>query len=150
MAFHAEACGNSGGSNAVLTRAGFGDDAFFAHAAGKQCLTDGIVYLVCAGVVQVFAFQPDLRAAQMLGQSCGMVNGAGSADVVFQIAVELFPKRRVVFRGLVGRCQFLQGGNKGFGNVHAAVFTEKSTFIRCLVIHKTPSSNILSNRSAII
>ena len=46
----------------VLTRAGFGDDTFFAHTAGEQCLTDGVVYLVRAGVVQVFAFQPDLRA----------------------------------------------------------------------------------------
>ena len=134
----------------MLTRAGFGDDTFFAHAAGKQCLTDGVVYLVCAGVVQVFAFQPDLRAAQMLGQTRDMVNGAGAADVVFQIAVEFLPKRGVVFRGLVGCCQFLQGGNQGFGNVHAAVFAEKSAFIRCLVIHKTPSSNVLSNRNAII
>ena len=92
MAFHAETGGNGGRSHAVLTRAGFGNHAFFTHAAGKQCLTDGIVHLVRTGVVQVFAFQPDLCAAQMLGQSRGMVNGAGSADVVFQIMAELFPK----------------------------------------------------------
>ena len=150
MAFHAEAGGDGGRSHAVLTRAGFGDDAFFTHTAGEQRLTDGVVDLVCAGVVQVFALQPDLRTAQMLGQPRGMVNGAGAADIMLQIVAELFPKRGVVFRGLVGRCQFLQGGNQGFGNVHAAVFAEKSAFIRCLVIHKTPSSNVLSNRNAII
>ena len=134
----------------MLPRAGFSNHAFFAHAAGKQRLTDGVVDLVRAGVVQVFALQPDLRAAQMLGQPRGMVHGAGSADIMLQIVAERFPKRGVVFRGLVGRCQFLQGGNQGFGNVHAAVFAEKSSFIRCLVIHKTPSSNVLSNRDAII
>ena len=107
VASHAEAGGDGGGSHAVLTRAGFGDDAFFAHAAGEQCLTDSVVYLVRAGVVQVFALQPDLRTAQMLGQSRGMVNGTGPADVVFQIAVELFPKRRVVFRCLIGIRQLL-------------------------------------------
>ena len=99
---------------------------FFAHAAGKQCLTDGVVYLVRAGVVQVFALQPDLRTAQILGQSHGMVNGAGAADVVFQIAVEFFPKRRVVFRCFIGIRQLLQGGNQGFGDIKSAVFAEKA------------------------
>ena len=49
----------------------------FTHMAGEQCLTDGVVYLVRACVVQVFALQPDLRTAQMLGQTRGMVNGLG-------------------------------------------------------------------------
>ena len=76
----------------MLTRAGLGNHAFFAHAAGEQCLTDGVVHFVRAGVVQIFTLQPDLRAAQMLGQARGMVNRAGTADIVFQIMAELFPK----------------------------------------------------------
>ena len=76
----------------MLTRAGLSNHAFFAHAAGKQCLTDGVVDFVCAGVVQIFTLQPNLCAAQMLGQSRGMVNRAGTADIVFQIMAELFPK----------------------------------------------------------
>ena len=67
VASHAETCGDGGRSHTVLTRAGFGNHAFFAHAAGKQCLTDGVVDFVRAGVVQIFTLQPDLCAAQMLG-----------------------------------------------------------------------------------
>ena len=130
----------------MLTRAGFGDDAFFTHAAGKQCLTDGVVYLVRASMVQVFAFQPDLRSAQMLGQSRGMVNGAGATDVVFQIAVELFPKQRVVFRCFVGIRQLLQGGNQGFGDIKPAVFAEKALLVgRLVVFHRISSLSVFSD-----
>ena len=107
---------------------------FFTHAAGEQCLTDGVVYLVRAGVVQVFAFQPDLRAPKCSGQTRGMVNGTGSADIVFQIAVELFPKRRVVFRCFIGIRQFLQGGNQCFGDIKSAVFAEKALLVGRLVV----------------
>ena len=39
-----------GGSDAVLPRAGFGDDAGAPDALRKQCLTEGVVDLVRAGV----------------------------------------------------------------------------------------------------
>jgi hypothetical protein len=47
----------------MLAGAGFGDDARFAHAPGQQRLPDHIVDLVGAGMVQVFALEVDLRAA---------------------------------------------------------------------------------------
>jgi hypothetical protein len=55
--------GDGGRRDAVLARAGLGDDARLAHAAGEQRLPDGVVDLVRAGVVQVFALEVDLRAA---------------------------------------------------------------------------------------
>ena len=123
---------------------------FFAHTAGEQCLTDGVVYLVRAGVVQVFALQPDLRAAQMLGQSRGMVNGARAADVVFQIVVELFPKRRVVFRCFIGIRQLLQGGNQCFGDIKSAVFAEKALLVgRVVVFHRISSLSVFSDGLAL-
>ena len=66
-----------------------------------------------------------------------MVNGAGAADVVFQIAVEFFPKRRVVFRCFIGIRQLLQGGNQGFGDIKSAVFAEKALLVgRLVVFHR--------------
>ena len=75
-----------------------------------------------------------------------MVNGAGAADVVFQIAVELFPKRRVVFRCLIGIRQLLQGGNQGFGDIKPAVFAEKALLVgRVVVFHRISSLSVFSD-----
>ena len=56
--------GGGGGGDAVLAGAGLGDDALLAHALGEQRLADGVVDLVRAGVIEVFALEIDLRAAE--------------------------------------------------------------------------------------
>ncbi len=67
-AFHAHECSGGGSGNAVLSGTGLGNDLLFAHALGEQNLADGIVDLVCAEMVQVFALQVDFRAAQLFSQ----------------------------------------------------------------------------------
>ncbi len=54
-----------GRGDAVLARAGLGDDALLAHAPRQQALAERVVDLVRAGVQQVFALQVDLRAAEL-------------------------------------------------------------------------------------
>ena len=48
-----------GSGHTMLTRTGFGDDAGLAHALDQQRLSEGIVDLVCAGVVQILALEED-------------------------------------------------------------------------------------------
>ena len=64
-AIEAEQRADGGGGDAVLARAGFGDDAALAHAPGEQRLAEAVVDLVRAGVEQVFALDVDLRAAAL-------------------------------------------------------------------------------------
>ena len=64
----------------MLAGAGLGDDARLAHALGEQDLAQAIVDLVRAGVIEVFALEIDLRAAQMLGQALGEIERIGAAD----------------------------------------------------------------------
>ena len=47
--------------DAVLPRAGFGDDTRLAHAFGEQRLSERVVDLVRAGVREVFALEKDRR-----------------------------------------------------------------------------------------
>ena len=54
-AFQSEHRGDGGGGDAMLARAGLGDDARLAHAPGEQDLADAIVDFVRAGVEQVLA-----------------------------------------------------------------------------------------------
>jgi hypothetical protein len=53
----------------VLAGAGFGDDALFTHALYQQALAEDVIDLVRAGMIQVFAFEPDLCAAELLRQA---------------------------------------------------------------------------------
>ena len=88
-AFEAEAGADGGGGDAMLAGAGFGDDARLAHALGQQRLADDVVDLVGAGVVQVFALEVDLRAADLLGPALGVVDRRRAADEVLQFVAEL-------------------------------------------------------------
>jgi hypothetical protein len=85
----AEDGGGGGGGDAVLAGAGFGDDALFAHAEGEQGLADGVVDLVGAGVVEVFAFEVDFGAAEMFGEAAGEIEPDGPADELAEVVVEI-------------------------------------------------------------
>jgi hypothetical protein len=97
----AEAGGDGCRRDAMLAGAGFGDDAGLAHALGEQDLADAVVDLVRAGVVQLFALEIDLGAAEMLRQAFGEIERARTADIVgaemlqfrleFRIGLRLVP-----------------------------------------------------------
>lgn len=51
----------------MLASACFGDDGGFAESAREDDLAQPVVDLVTAGVVEVFAFQPDACSACVCG-----------------------------------------------------------------------------------
>src|SRR5690606_28489707 len=110
--------------HAVLAGAGLGDDPALAHAAGQQRLADGVVDLVRAGVVQVLALEQDARAPGTGRQARGLVDRARPADVMRQVPVEGLDEPGVRARGVVGRRQFLQRPDQGFGDEAPAVAAE--------------------------
>jgi len=126
---HAEARRDRGRGDAVHAGAGLGDHALLAHAAGEQRLADGVVDFVRAGVVQVLAFQVDLRPAQQLRPALGVVHRARAADVVLELVVELGHERRVAPATLVGLAQLLQRMAEGLGNEHPAIGAEMAARI---------------------
>ena len=72
----------------VLAGARLGDDPPLAHPLGEQCLTERVVDLVRAGVVEVLALEVD-GVAGSLAQPRRQIQGRGPADVVVQQLVEL-------------------------------------------------------------
>src|SRR5438874_4305113 len=61
-AFEAEQRTNSCGSDAVLARAGFRNDAPLTHTSREQSLPETVVDLVCAGMQQIFTLQKNPSA----------------------------------------------------------------------------------------
>ena len=78
-AVEAEAGADRGRGDAVLSRAGFGDDAPLAHAPRQQHLAQGVVDLVRTGVAEVFALQKNSRAAGVFAEPLGVVQRRGPA-----------------------------------------------------------------------
>ena len=78
----AETSRDGGGGDAMLAGAGLGDDAFLAHALGKQDLAEAVVDLVRAGMVQILALEIDLCAAEMLRQAFRKIELRGPAGIM--------------------------------------------------------------------
>ena len=87
-----------GSGNTMLTSTGLGNDALLPKPLGEQGLSHGIVDLVGTGVVQILPLEVDeracaIRALVVLGQALREVQGALTADVVLEDAVQLFLQR---------------------------------------------------------
>jgi hypothetical protein len=109
--------------DAVLARAGLGDDAPLPHPEREQRLPDRVVDLVGAGVVQVFPLEHHRRAglgaeARRLGER------RGPAHVFGEQPLELGPERRIGAHAVVQRREIVQRGDEGLGHVPPAVRTE--------------------------
>ena len=123
-AFHAVARRDGRRGDAVHAGARLGNHARLAHAARKQCLADGVVDLVRAGVVQVFALDVDLRAAAALRQPPSVVDRARPPHIVLELVVKLGLERGIGARALIGIAQLVERVRQRFGDEHAAVGAE--------------------------
>ena len=119
-AFHPEHRADGGGGHAVLPRAGLGDDAGLAHALGQQDLTHGVVDLVRAGVVEVFALQINFRAAEFLGEAFGEIQRRGATDKFSEVVGQFLLKLRVMLCAEIFFFQLLQRVHQRLGHVTSA------------------------------
>jgi len=105
LAVEAEKCGCDGGRDAVLTRPGLRDEAALSHPLRQEPLAEGVVDLVCTGVVQVLALEVNLRPAQLLGQPLREIERRGASGIVGQQRGELRLEFLVPLGFLVGLVQ---------------------------------------------
>ena len=132
-AFEAMPGSDGGGGHAVLAGPGLGDDPLLAHAPCQQCLADGVVDLVGAGMVEILALQIDLRPAQLLRPSLRVIDRAGTADEMPQFLLVLGQEIRIVAIVEIGIAQFGQGPHQGLGREDPAIGTKMPVCIRQVV-----------------
>ena len=107
--------------HAVLAGSGLGDDAPLPHAPGQQALSEHVVDLVAAGVVEVLALEQDAGpAAVALAEVAGLADRGGTARVVDLQIGELGGEPGVVLRGLEGLGQLLERGHERLRDEPAA------------------------------
>ena len=108
----------------MLTGAGFGDHALFAHAAHEQALPEHVVGLVRAGVVQILALDEDARAAEVPGEVLRERERRRPTRVFAHERLVLAPERWIGLRFGEGRLEIVESGDEDFRNVRAAEITE--------------------------
>ena len=113
----------------MLTRAGFCNDPFFAHAFGEQDLAHRVIDLMRTGVAEVFALEINFRPAELGGHALSKVKRCRAADIFAQIIIEFFFKRRIFARLLINFGQLIERLHEGLGHKHSAVRSEVPLFI---------------------
>lgn len=125
----AETGGHRGGRHAMLAGAGLGDDARLAHALGQQDLADAVVDLVRASVVQLIALEIDFRSAEMIGHPLGVIEWAGSSDIVIEEIVHLGLEGRIGFGRSVMFLKIENERHQRLGDKTPAEFAEMALLI---------------------
>src|SRR3972149_4454080 len=124
LALEAEHGRDRGGGHAVLARACLGYDPLLAHPLGEEYLAYGVVYLVRAGVAEVFPLQEYIGPARLFGEPFGMVQGRWPADVLAQVIGKLLLEVRVLLPSVIGLFELHYGGHECLGNIPSAVYAE--------------------------
>ena len=135
-ALHAHQRRGGGGGHAVLPRAGLGDQAGLAHLLRQQRLTEHIVDLVGAGVVEILPLEIDLRAAQIPGHLLRAVQAAGPPSVIVQQRRQLALERGIIFITVIRLLQLRDSVHQRLGDVLPSVDAEAplSLFhVKCLL-----------------
>ena len=133
-AVEAEPGAGGRGRDAMLSGAGFGDDALLAHPAGEQDLAEHIVDLVRAGVVELVALEIDLGPAELFGQPLGEIERARAPDIVLEQVVELGLEGRVGLGVGIGLFERMDERHQRLGDEASAIDAETAALVRALAI----------------
>ena len=95
--FHAHQCRRCRCRHSVLTGSGLRNDTGFPHFLRQQYLTEHVVDLMCAGMVQILALQVNLRAAKILRHMCRIVQAGGPTGILIEQLCQLPVKFRIIF-----------------------------------------------------
>ena len=133
-AIQPEAGAQRGGGDAMLAGTRLRDDAPLAHAARQHDLAKHVVDLVRAGMIELIALEIDLGAAEMLGQTFGVVQRRRTADIMRPIAVHLGLERRIGLGVGIGLFQIQDQRHQGFGHEAAAEDAEMPALVRTAAV----------------
>ncbi len=104
----------------MLARARLRNHPRLAHPLGNQDLTDRVVDLVSAGVVQILSLEINVRAADHLGKPFRQIKRRRSTHVVLVQVVHLSLEVRVILEVRVSLRKLGERIHQGFGDKPAA------------------------------
>src|SRR4029079_15245166 len=116
--------------NTVHAGAGLGDNARLAHAPCQHDLSEHIVDLVCAGVIELLALEIDFRAAAMLGEPLGEIKRGWSADISREVAIHFLLKFWIGLGVVVRLLELADERHQRLGDEASAIEAKMAALIR--------------------
>jgi hypothetical protein len=113
-----------GGRHPVLPGPGLRDDSFLTHPFRQEDLADGVVDLVCPGVCEVLAFEPDHGSTGQGGKPGDAGEGGRSSYEITEAGIEFGTEIRIVLGVMPRRFQFVEGCDQRLRHVAAAECAE--------------------------
>ncbi len=113
----------------MLTRTCFGDKTGLAHFLCKKRLSENVIDLVRACVIEILAFKVYLSSAKLFSELLCVVKTRGSARILIKKLCKLSVEFRVILIVVVSIFKFNNGIHKRFGNILSAVDAKSALFI---------------------
>mmetsp|Transcript_38445 Transcript_38445/g.75479 ORF Transcript_38445/g.75479 Transcript_38445/m.75479 type:complete len:402 (-) Transcript_38445:1119-2324(-) len=107
----------SGRGNSVLSRPCLSDDSLLSEFLCEECLSKGVIDLMCSCVGKFLPLEPDLRPPCVLRQSLCMIQRGGTSHIISSQEVQLCCEGRVRLGCLVHLCQLVVSVHQSFRNV---------------------------------
>ena len=114
----------------MLSRAGFRDQSGFAETFGQQRLSDYVVDLMRACMIQVFSLQIDLRAAELFRQPRSVRQQRRSSDIFVEHLRDFRLEFRIVLIVTVAFFDFQNRVHQCFGDVSSSELAEAARIKR--------------------
>ena len=134
IALESEIGGGCRQRDAVLTRAGLGDDLLLAHVLGEKRFAHAVVELVGAGMVQVLTLSVELDAsAQSVGQALEVGDRGGSALELLADTAQLGDELAALADRIVCLRDLSHRGFELVVDIDAAVLAEIAVFVGIVI-----------------
>ena len=130
LALHAEQRRDGGRGDAMLSRAGLGNDAGLPHAPRQKHLSQRVVDFVRARMVQIFSLEIDAAASKILGKAARKGERCRASGVGMKELFELRVERGIPARLFVGFLQFLQRSHESLRDEPSTVETVVTALVR--------------------
>ena len=138
-AVEAEESSGGRGGHAVLAGPGLRDDTRLAQLLGEQRLTEHVVDLVRARVVQVLAFEEHAHATQVGCETRCLGQQRRTSGVVHEQVAQTALERLVAPQALPGGLNLFEGPHEGLGDEASTEITEVRSLSKVLGVHHCPS-----------
>ncbi|MPM86936.1 hypothetical protein SDC9_134029 [bioreactor metagenome] len=136
FALQAQQGGNGGGSHTMLSGSCFSNDAFLAHIFRQQALSEHIVDLMRACMVQILALEVDVGTAQVTAHIRCIGQQAWPPGIVGIQLGQFCLEAGIVLPPAVGLLQFQYCRHQSFGDVLPTI-DSKSSFLHSELLQRS-------------
>ena len=138
-AVEAKESGGGRGGDTVLPRAGLRNNARLAQLLGEQRLTEHVVDLVRARVVQVLTLEEHAHAAQVGCKTRGLGQQGGASGIVQEQVAQAALEHFIAPQALPRCLNLFEGAHEGLGDEASTEITEVRSLRKVLGFHHCPS-----------